>query len=103
DATGSSCLAVDANRHAAYRALDDAAFECDVLGLEIRDQSIEILDLEGDRSAGRGARLLAGEVGDRQAAAARQVILDPPAVAAIAIASDGEPELALVEVTRPRH
>src|SRR5262249_48315258 len=81
-------FAVEADCHAADRALDDVALEGDVLRFEIGNERIEILDLECDRPAGGRARLLTSEVGQREAAAARQVVFDPPLIAAIAVAAE---------------
>src|SRR5262245_15407377 len=96
-------FAVEAHGHAADRALDDAALERDILRLEIGDERIEILDLECDCAAGGGAWLLPSEVGEREAAAARQIVFDPPLIAAIAMAADRKTELVLIEVPRPPH
>ena len=72
--------------------MDDVAKELRALRLEVGDERVEILDLESDRAARGGTRLVRDEIGERDTAAARQVVLDPPLVALVAIQANLEPE-----------
>src|SRR6266545_7378366 len=53
--------------------------------------------------ASAGARLFLGEIGEGKAAAAGQIVFDPPTIAAISVAADLQAELVLIEVPRARN
>ena len=96
-------LSVQAGGHPAIGAMDDVAQERRALRLEVGDERVEILDLESDRAACGRARLVRDKIGERDTAAARQVLLDPPLVALVSGQAGGEPEDLFVELARARH
>ena len=93
-------LGIDADRHATFGAVDHVAFERHALRLEVGNQLIEVLDLEGNRSAARRAP---GRVRDGETPAARQVVLDPPHAASTSCQARGKAQRLLVELAGTRH
>src|SRR5262249_21328684 len=93
-------LAVKAGDHPAIGAMDDIVPERRTGRLELGDERVEILDLERDGAAGASARLVRNEIGERETTAARQVVLDPPLVAPIAVKAGLEAEDLFVEPAR---
>src|SRR5262249_50436275 len=75
---------VQADGHAAHWRWDNIALKDNPFRFQVSDQLVEVLDLEGNGAARGCARLVRSEIGDRKAAASRQIIFDPPALALIA-------------------
>src|SRR6478672_2872592 len=96
-------LSVQAGGHPAIGASDDVAAERGALRLEVGDERVEILDLESNRAARGRARLVRDEICERDTAAVRQVVLDPPLVALVSSQAGREPERLFVELARARH
>lgn len=99
----SVALGIEAGAHPAARPAHDVPEEAHAFGLQARDQGVQIVDLEGDGAAGGGARRVGGGVGDGQAAALGQVVLDPVHAPLGAGEAGSEPEQALVEPTGALH
>src|ERR1700680_4448509 len=93
-------FSVQAGGHSAIGAMHNAPTERRTLRLEVGNERVEILDLESYCPARRGARFIRDEIGKRETAAARKVVLDPPLVAPVSIQSDLEPKGLLVELAR---
>ena len=86
-------LGVQAGDHPAIRAVHDVAAKSCALRIEVGDERVEIVDLEGDRTACGGARLVLDKIGERDTAAARQIVFNPPFVALVTVQANMSPSV----------
>src|SRR5262249_21169536 len=91
-----------AGDHPRIGTMYDVAAERRARRLKLGDERVQILDFESDRAARGGARLVCDEICERDTAAARQVILDPPFVALVTVQADLQSERLFVEPPRTR-